>query len=137
MGVVRLDGGFHGIQRQLAGLVEGNRAGLDAAQYRSTAAFIFVGVGSEADDVLVAALAVAEQGDQVGLGARGGKHRRLLAGQLCRELLQGIHRWVLAVDIVPQLGGLHGLAHGGSRAGNGVAAQVNHLGSVRIYWGHG
>lgn len=69
MEVVRLDGRGNIFQRQTAiGLVR-QRLRLDAAQNGSTAAFILIGVGLLADDVFIAAPAVRQQRDQIGLGA--------------------------------------------------------------------
>ena len=50
-----------------------------------------------------------------------------LAESLGRELLQAVHRRVLAVDVVADGGGRHRLAHGRRGAGHRVAAQVDHV----------
>ena len=47
----------------------------------------------------------------------------------CREgLLQRAHGRVLAVVVVADLGLRHGAPHGGRGSGDGVAAQVDHVG---------
>ena len=66
------------------------RLRLDAAEHRRAAAFPAVGVRHLADDVLVAAAAVAHDRDQVALRAAGDVERRLLAEQRRDLLLQRV-----------------------------------------------
>ena len=61
-------------QRQTAILGIGNRLWLDRAEYRSASGFVLVGVRFHADQIFIAALAMGEQGTQVGLGAAGHEH---------------------------------------------------------------
>jgi hypothetical protein len=55
---------------------------------------------------------VAEQADEVGLGAGGQKQRRLFAGQVGGVALKFIDGRVVAIHIVPDRGGHHGFQHG-------------------------
>ena len=41
-----------------------------------------------------------------------------------RPFLEAIDRGILAVDVIPHLGVVHGLSHRGGRLGDGVAAQI-------------
>jgi hypothetical protein len=99
---------------------------LDGAQHRHAATLPAVGVPALAHDGLVAALAVAHEGDQVGLRARGREQRGLEAQQLRRVLLQCVDGGVVAEHVVAQWRGLHGRAHGGCGLGDGVAAEIGH-----------
>ena len=63
------------------------------------------------------------QADLVAHGPAGDEQRGRLAEQLGREALERVDRGVLAEHVVAHLGGGHRLAHGGRRAGHGVAAQ--------------
>ena len=122
--VVRLDRALDVRQRQGAvGLVcDGLR--LQAAEHGAASGLVLVGVRLLPDDVFVAALAVREQRDQVGLRARGREQRRFMAEQLGRARLQAVDRRVVAVDVVAHFGRGHGGAHGRARAGDGVASEV-------------
>ena len=122
VGIVGFDGGLHLVQGQFAATVEGYWAGLYAAEHGGAAALVLVGVRTEADDVLVTSLAVAQQGDQVGLGARWSEHRSLLAGELRREAFELVDRGVLAVNVIAQFRLVHVLEHFGRGAGECVAA---------------
>ena len=125
MRIIRLDrrrdvGDCHAPSRVLQ---QGLR--LHAAEHGRTAAFIAVGMGQLADDVLVAAPAVRQDAAQIALRARGHEERGLLAGQLGDALLQRVDGRVVAEDIVAQRRCQHRLAHGRRRPGDGVAAQVD------------
>ncbi|CUZ15162.1 Uncharacterised protein [Serratia marcescens] len=120
--IVGFDGGGELVQRQRAVRVSLDRLRLDAAQHRCAAGLVFIVVRLLADQILVAALAVAQQRHQVGLGAAGQKQRRLFARQAHRLGLQRVDRRVIAVDVVADLCLSHRLAHGGAGAGDGVAA---------------
>ncbi|WP_172461711.1 hypothetical protein [Dyella jiangningensis] len=80
-----------------------------------------------AHQVLVAALAMGHQRQQVRL--RTGRHEQTsLEAQLLGDaLLEGIDGGVLAVHVVANLSVQHGGAHGGRGTGNGVAAQVDRV----------
>lgn len=123
--VVGLDRRLDGGQRQ--GAVGGlrQRLRLDRAEHRGATALVAIGVGVHADDVFVAARAVAQQGDQVGLGAAGQEQARLETEVGGQAAFQGDDGGVLAVDVVADLGVGHGGPHGRGRAGDGVAAQVD------------
>ena len=41
-----------------------------------------------------------------------------------RPILKAVDRGILAVDVIPHLGVVHGLAHRGGRLGDGIAAQI-------------
>ena len=75
-----------------------------------------------ADDILFAALAVAEQGDQVGLGAARQEDSGLFARQVGGKALEFVNGRVIAIHVIPDRGGHHGFQHGAARAGNGIAA---------------
>ena len=127
-GKVTVDG-FDGCrdvgQRHFPHAVLCQRLRLDAAQHGCTAAFIAVSVGVLAHDVLVAPLAMRHQGAQVALRARRHEQRRFFAGDLRDARLQGVDCGVVAKHIVTQGRSQHGLAHGRSGLGHGVAAQIN------------
>jgi hypothetical protein len=80
--IVRFDFRRDFIQRQ--GAVRGgvDRLRLNAAEHRRAAGFVQIVMRALADDILFAALAVAEQADQVGLGAGGQEQRGFFTGQL-------------------------------------------------------
>ena len=128
MRVVGLDGGGDVGQAQRAVGLGFDRLRLDRAQHRHAARFPAVGVPALAHDGLVTPLAVAPQGDQVGLRAGGGEERCFKAQQLGRVLLQGIHRGVVGKHIVAQRCFEHGFPHGWGGLGHGVAAKVGHGG---------
>ena len=73
-----------------------------------------------ADDILLAALAVAEQRHQVSLRAGGQEQGSLFTAQLCRIALEFVDRRVIAVDVVPDRGSHHLFEHGAARTGNGI-----------------
>jgi hypothetical protein len=87
-------------------------------------------VGLRLGQDLVAGLGVAAQRQLVGHGAAGHEQRGFLAEQSGRAPLQLGHGRVLAVDVVADLGRGHGRAHGGGRAGEGIAMQVDRHGSL-------
>jgi hypothetical protein len=91
----------------------GDRLRLHAAQHRGAAAFPAVAVRHLADEVLVTALAVGQDGAQVALGAGGHEQRGLEAQQAGNSLLQRVDGGVVAKHVVAQRRGHHGLAHGG------------------------
>ena len=64
-----------------------NRLRLDAAKHRRTAGFVEIVMRALADNILFAALAVAEQRHEVRLRAGRQEQRGLLATQLCRIAL--------------------------------------------------
>jgi hypothetical protein len=70
------------IQRQ--GAVGGGvyRLRLNATQHRRSARFIQIVMRALADDILFAALAVAQQADQISLGTGGQEQRGFFTGQL-------------------------------------------------------
>src|SRR6185369_13010864 len=88
-------------------------------------AFVFVGVGVLAVLVFVPPAAVGQQGDQVGLRAAWREQGGFVAEDFRGVGLQGVDRWVVAVDVVAHLGGEHGFKHRGAGLGDGVAAQVD------------
>jgi len=76
------------------------------------------------DDHLVAGTAEDAQGDLVALRAGRDEHPRLMTEALGGHLLQPAHGGVLAVDVVPDLGGGHGGAHRRGGTGDGVGSEV-------------
>ena len=79
-----------------------------------------------ADDLL-AVLGVQLDGDGVSHGAGRHEQARLLAEDLGGAPLQPVDGGVFAVHVVADLGLRHGAPHGGGRAGDGVAAQIDKL----------
>src|SRR5436190_1775103 len=92
---------------------------MDRAQHAEPAGFVAIAVLLRADDHAFAALAVADQRGEVGLGARGKEERRLEAEALGRLRLQAVDRRIVAKDVVAKLGVHHGAAHAGTRPCNG------------------
>ncbi len=111
MEIIGLDELFHFGQVQGAVRLKIQWLGLDAAQNRTPAGFIFIGVGGLAHDVFLAALAVAKQGHQVGLGPRGAEQSICHTGQARCCLLQPVYAGIFPVHIIPHIGGDHGLQH--------------------------
>ena len=95
-----------------------------APEGRSSGGLVEEDVVLAADDELVAPLAVGEHGGEVALGARVEVEGRLLAGAPGHVLLKAVDGGVLTVDVVADLGGGHGLAHGVGGHREGVAAEV-------------
>ena len=106
------------------------RLRLDAAEHRAAAGLIAVRVRLLADDVLLAALAMAHQRGEVRLRPAREKQRRFEAEQLGRPRLQAKHRRVVAEDVVPDLGRRHGGAHRRAGPGDRIAAQIDHGSSL-------
>lgn len=75
-----------------------------------------------ADNVLFAALAVAEQRHQVSLGSGGQEQGGLFAAELGGIALQLVYGRIVTVNVVPDRGGHHLFEHGATRAGNGITA---------------
>jgi hypothetical protein len=88
--------------------------------------------GIGADDILVAALAMRHQGEQVRL--RAGRHEqgRFETEIVRKTLLQGIDGGIFAIDVIADLGIEHGLAHRARGPGDGIAAQVDPIHDVLI-----
>ena len=110
------------IQRQ--GAVGGGvyRLRLNATQHCRSARFIQIVMRALADDILFAALAVAQQADQISLGTGGQEQRGFFTGQLCGVALKFIYRRVVTIHVVSDRGGHHRLQHGGGWAGYGITA---------------
>ena len=125
MEVVLLDRRFDLGQIQRAVGFTVDRLRLDGAKYGGTAALVLVGVGLLADDVLVTALAMSHQAQQVAHGAGGDEQRRREAQLIGQPGLQTVYRGVFAIHVIAQLGSHHGFAHGNSGLGDGVATQVD------------
>ena len=122
----RLDALFHRV-----GVEEPARAGdreLHAGERGAGAALVEDDVRALADDHLVAGARVQRDGELV--AHRAGRHeeRRLLADERGDLLLERANARVLAEDVVADLGARHDLAHGGSRARDGVGAEIDHDG---------
>jgi hypothetical protein len=111
-------------ERPVGGVLE--RLRLDAAERGRAAAFPAIGVRHLADDVLVAAAAVAHDADEVALRAAGDEERRLLAEQRGDPLLQRVDGRVVAEHVVADLGGGHRGTHRRRRPRHRVAAQIDH-----------
>ena len=125
MRVVGLDRRLDVGQRQRAVGLVGDRLRLHAAEHRAAARLVAIGVRALADQVLVAALAMAHQRREVALRARRHEQRRLLAEHRGDALLQRVDGGVVAEHVVAQRRGHHRVAHRRRRPGDGVAAQVD------------
>ena len=125
--VVRFDGRFNVRQGQAAVALMVQWLRLHAAEHGRTTTFPAVGVCHLADDVLVAALAVTEDGAQVALGPGRHKHRGLKPQQVGDLGLQCIDARVIAEHVVAQGGRLHGCTHRRSGPGDGVTAQIDYF----------
>ena len=75
-------------------------------------------------------------GDLVAHDARRDEEGRRLAHPLREQLLECPHRRVLAIVVVADLGVRHGSAHRRRGPGDGVAAQVDHVGHALRLTGH-
>ena len=122
MDIVRFDFGRDFIQRQGTVRCGIDWLRLDAAEHRRAAGFVEIVMRALADDILFAALAVAEQGDQVGLGAARQEDSGLFARQVGGKALEFVNGRVIAIHVIPDRGGHHGFQHGAARTGNGIAA---------------
>jgi hypothetical protein len=126
VGVVGLDVGLDVGQRNSpVGLLQ-QWLRLDAAEHGGAAAFPAVGVRHLANDVLLAALAMAHQAAQIALRAGGHEQRRLLTQHRGDALLQRVDGRVVAEDVVSDFGGGHCRTHRRSGLGDGIAAEVDH-----------
>jgi hypothetical protein len=83
-----------------------------------------------AEDHLLAALAVAHQGGEVGLRAGGKQKRGLEAEQFGGARLQPVDGRVVAEHVVAELGFMHRLAHARRGPRDGVGTQVYHAASL-------
>ena len=92
------------------------RLRLHAAEHRRAAAFPAVAMRQLADDVFVAALAMAQDGAQVALRAGGHEQRGLEAQQSRDFFLQRVDARVVAEHIITQRRCQHRRAHGAASA---------------------
>ncbi|VTT26425.1 Uncharacterised protein [Klebsiella pneumoniae] len=118
--IIRFDKLRHDIQRQRTVSRRQNRLWLDAAQNRCTARFVFIVVCQLADNILFAALAVAQQRHEIGLCCAGEKQGGRLTAQACHFSLQLIDGGIIAVHIIPGFSCHHGGQHRLSGAGYGI-----------------
>ena len=123
----RLDGGGDAVQRQRAIRGLDDRLRLDRPQHRRAAALVLVGMRFHADQVFVAAFAMRQQGQQVGLGAGGHEQPGVEPQLRGQPLLQCVDGGVLAVDVVADPRLEHRRAHRAGGLGHRVAAQVDHV----------
>ena len=135
MEVVRLHGLSHLVQVQRAIVLKIQGLRLDAAQHRCAAALCPVAMGTLPGDVFVAALAVAEQGEKISLGAGGDEQGRFLAEHFPRQPFETVDRGIFAVNVIANFRIGHGLAHGGGGLGDRVAAQVDSFHVAAIHGG--
>ena len=117
-------GGTDGVGGERAVGVDLDGPGGGAGECGGTGCLVEVDVVVAADDELVAAPTVGEDGGEVALGARGEEQGGFLAGEFGDVVLEAVDGGVLAVDVVADVGGCHGLAHGGGGHREGVAAEV-------------
>jgi len=123
------DGGHDLVDVHGAVGVVGHGLGVDAADGGDTAVLVDVDVRGVAEDDLAAPdVAVHEDGDEVGHGARGHEQRGLLAHERGHLRLEAARGRVGAQDVVVDVGRGHGGAHGVGGLGDRVRPQVHHLG---------
>jgi hypothetical protein len=91
------------------------------------AALVEIDVAIVGEQHRVAPRRAGEQAEQVAHRAAQHQHRRRLAEQGSRLLLEPAHRRIVAVEIVADLGFRHGSAHRRRRSRHGIAAQVDRL----------
>jgi len=120
--IVRLDCRRNSAEVECSVRFELDRLGLNTAEYRRTAAFVFVGMRLLADDILIAALAMGQQRHQIALGSGGQEQTGLVAGNVGSFLLQVIDGGVVTKYIVAYFGLCHGLSHPGTGPGYCIAA---------------
>src|SRR5438045_2800704 len=72
---------------------------MDRAQHAESAGLISIAVLLGAEDDAFAALAMTDEGREIGLRARGKEKRGLEAEDFCRARLQPVDRGVVAEDI--------------------------------------
>ena len=111
------------------GLV-GDRLRLDRAQHRAAARLEAVGVRVLADQVFVAAPAMAHQRRQVGLRARGKQQPPLEAEQPRGLRLQAVDRGIVAEHVVADLRLCHRAPHARRRARHRVGTQIDQRAGV-------
>ena len=120
-----LDYPFDPIESQSAIGFEGQGLWLDAAQDSRTATLVAIGVRLLPSDVFIAAPAMGQQGDEVGLCAAGGEQGGFHAQQGRGLFLESGYSGILSIDIVAHLGLRHGLAHGCAGSGHRITAQID------------
>ncbi len=86
-------------------------------------------VGTRSGDRLLSPSQVPELRDEVRHRPAGDEEGGFLAQQLGGTYLQGVDRWVVAEDVVTQLGLVHGFPHGRGRVGDSVATEIDHSAS--------
>ena len=125
MRVVGLDVRFNVRQGQRAIRLVAQGLRLNGTHDSRATGFPTVGVGIFAHQIFIAAATVGQQGAEVALRAAGHEQRRLEPETLCQRGLQRVHGRVVAEDVIANRSGEHGGLHGGGRARDGIAAQVN------------
>ncbi|VAI25309.1 unnamed protein product [Triticum turgidum subsp. durum] len=115
------DGGDDPVDVHGAVGVVGDGPGVDAAEGGDAAVLVDVDVGVVAEDDLAApGVAVREDGDEVGHGARGDEQRGLLAHDPRHLRLEAAGRRVGAQHVVVHVRRDHGGPHGLRRLGHRV-----------------
>ena len=111
MDVVGFDGIGDALNRDAAVRLILERLRLNAAEHRSAAALVFVGVGFLAYQVFVAATAMRHQCSQIALRAAGKEQSTLEAETLGNERLQAVDGGIVAIDVVAHIRRRHGGPH--------------------------
>ena len=124
--IVGFDVGFDVGQRQAAVGLVGQRLRLHAAKHCRAAALHAVTVGVLAHDVLLATLAVADDGAKVAHRACGHEQRRLKTQHGGEFVLQGVDGWVVAKHVIAHRRRHHGLPHRRGGAGDSITSEINH-----------
>jgi len=108
-----------------AAVLAGPGAGGDPAERGGGAHLEVDDVRLDVGEQLLAGADEELQADLVGHGPGRGEHGRFLAEQGGGFGFEGVHRGVLAVDVVADVGGRHGFEHARGRAGHGVGTEVD------------
>ena len=121
----QVDGGPQRVEGQRAVGMRPHRVKHHAPQRRRRPVLVVIDVRLVAQDDLAAAAAVRQQRGEVAHRAARDEDRGLLARHPGGQRLQPVHGRIVAEHIVTHLRRRHGLAHGRSRDGHGVASQVD------------
>ena len=122
----RPDRGIDVLERGAAVPVR-HRARLQRAEDEGCPHLVLVDVSEIAEDHLVAALGLRQHAAEIPEHAARDVERRFLPDALGRALLEPVHRGVLAVLVVADLGLGHGPAHRRRRQRERIAAQLDDL----------
>ena len=118
---------FDGVELHLPLVVPGQELHRRADDDGVVGRFVCERVRSLAGDDLTAARHLGHKADEIAHRAAGDEETGLLAGQLGCTLLERDDRWVVAKDVVAQLGIGHRPAHLGRRVRDRVGTEVDQV----------